>query len=78
MTGFTTYRYNDEIIPDINAWARERGEKMVVFKRYRDVPNIFSGRVEREEETGRKPESFYDAHCEMHGWIYEEIERVDP
>ncbi len=78
MPGFQTFACDDVPIADINAWARSRGEKMVRYKRCRNVPDVFSGRVVREEEEGVMPSSFFESLLMTDGWHYVELERLEP
>ncbi len=77
MTGFEVFQYDGEVIRDVRAWALERGERMVRYRRWRDVPSIFSGKLEREEEEGEMPETFFDGLTfgGPGGWFYEELGR---
>jgi hypothetical protein len=62
MTGYgfpMTYSWNGEPIPDIHAWCRERGEKMVRVRKTWREPNLFAGRFEDREEVMEMPEAFF-------------------
>jgi len=66
------YRWNDEVIQDIHAWARTRGEGMVRFERYRERPNPLTGEMVREVEDDEMPETFFNnlRYGGEEGWLY--------
>ena len=76
MNSYKVYKWGDKVIEDLDAWAKARGEQMVFFRRHRDVPDALTGKVVREEYTGREPESFYDNRLDKDGWISMEVGRM--
>lgn len=58
--GFQTFYYRGERIEDIEAWAKERGYKMLTYKQTRRIPNMFSGKIVEEVSYHRVPEIFYN------------------
>jgi hypothetical protein len=74
------YTWNNEPIPDIYAWARERGEQMVrVRKTWTDLLPMAGQTVEREEII-EMPASFFGGmrFGGMRNENYTEVERFDP
>jgi len=59
FVGFQVYKWKDQVIEDIEAWAKERGEKMVEYERTTERPNMFTGRMSKEVSKGVMPESFW-------------------
>jgi hypothetical protein len=76
--GFQSYSWRGVPIPDINAWAKDRGEKMVRIKVVERNPYIFSGNIEELEYQISMPESFWDSFSWSGNSHYEEIVREDP
>jgi len=52
------FSWNGEAIPDIEAWAAERGEEMVTVEHTWREPNILAGAITEKSELLRMPESF--------------------
>ena len=57
---FQQFIWKGEPIVDIEAWAAERGERMIKYSRTQRVANIFTGTINKVVTTGRMPESFYN------------------
>jgi hypothetical protein len=74
------YQWNDEPIPDIRAWARERGELMVRVRKTWQEPNVFAGRFDVREEIIEMPVSFFNGmrFGGPRDERYTEIERFEP
>jgi hypothetical protein len=74
------YSWNGEPIPDIHAWAHERGEQMVRVRKTWREPLLLAGKVVDREEIIEMPASFFG--CMRFGGprneSYAEIERYDP
>ena len=73
MPGFESYSYRGKPISDIKKWCKDRGERLVKYRASRNVPNIFSGKIDKEEKFGEMPESFWNTLWMGDGWHYEEI-----
>lgn len=82
MTRFTAFYYKGKPIENIEAWAKERGCKMVKYICEIHEVNPFSGRVEVREEEGEMPEAMWNiqrisTEPGRHE-IYREISRREP
>jgi len=66
------FSWRGEPISDVEAWAHERGERMVTYRAERQVPNILTGTLDTETISGQMPESFW-SNLRMDGWTYQEI-----
>jgi hypothetical protein len=76
----TVFRWRGEVIPDIRAWARARGEQMVRVRCTRRTlsPVLLREVVEVTEEV--MPESFWNGHLAAQGGpdgstVWQEISR---
>ena len=70
----TTFQWRGELIPDIAAWASQRGELMVQYDATRTVPSL-TGELVTERQSGEMPETFWDTLRMADGWQYTETGR---
>lgn len=70
-----TYFWRGQLIPDIRAWATERGERIVRYEARRERPNMLTGRLEVEVVEGEMPESFWNSLMISDGWVYRDLAR---
>lgn len=70
---YQQFAWRGEIIPDIRAWAAERGERMVRYHGERHVPDLRTGGLILETDDGEMPESFWNGFGWTHGWHYVEV-----
>ena len=68
------FRWRGEIIPDIEAWAKERNDIVVYYKAYRKSPSLFGGFYEEEYED-KMPMSFWLGMLISDGWVYTPIKK---
>lgn len=61
-SGFTVFTWRGEPIQDIHAWARERGEQMVVVEHYVKEPWMSPPYFIETHEEQEMPESFWNGH----------------
>lgn len=61
MNGFHHYLWQGVPIQDIKAWARERGEQMVVVNWHHKEPNPYGNNYIEWDEEIECPETFFDA-----------------
>lgn len=73
----TTFRWEGKHIPNIRAWARKRGEKMVCYSRERIIASSNCEHLITEIQDGLMPESFWNTLKQDFGWSFTEISRED-
>lgn len=71
-------RWRGERIEDVRAWTRARGETLVSYVAWRQVPNPITGALDEERREGVMPSSFWEHLCMTDGWHYCERERGAP
>ena len=79
MSAWETFSWRGEPIMDIETWAKERGEQIVAYTRYRKIVlfGSYGAKFATETETGEMPESFWN--CLHWGeWRYTETGRRTP
>lgn len=64
------FLWHGEPIKDIEAWCKKRGEKLLRYRAIRKVPNHVTGKIVKEVQTGRIPESFAYNLRYTDGWNY--------
>lgn len=72
------FSWKDELIDNIHAWTRQRGEKMVRYRMISKSCNPFTGRISEYIEEDEMPESFWNVLRIEPGLAYIEIERYFP
>ena len=75
---FQTYSWKGNPIPNIYKWVKARNEKMIRYERTKIVPDIDSGKMNKEVEQGEMPESFFNSLLVSDGSIYREIGKYSP
>jgi hypothetical protein len=68
----TAHYWRGEYIPDIWAWARERGEEMIYYQKIRKTPWGL------EVDKGYVPESMFSNLMSWGDTTYEELHREKP
>jgi len=69
----TYYYWRGKRITNIQQWAEERGERLVSYRAERTVPNMVTGTLDRETDSGIMPESCWHNLHTHGGWCYTEV-----
>ena len=67
------FYFKGKPILDIEKFCKEHQTKLIEYKAERRIPNIFSGKIEKETKKGKMPEIFFDTLRMTNGWYYTKL-----